>query len=244
MVRPIGDARLACRVALRLKDEVATIVAWKYADGAPEIELARPFGIPVRLRGWGFLLLCSTLYVACLYSLRTLFPTWDLADYFATSAVVIGLFVFSVLLHEAAHAFVAVRNGVPVAEVALLTIGARVSLRRPLPASQLRLTALFAAAGPLADLSVALVLALCAALSYERAPHAFGACLVALVINLSLAASNLLPIAPLDGGRIFRCGVLAAKARLGWRSDRLGLDSSLRLDSTSGPTEAAEQKAA
>jgi stage IV sporulation protein FB len=103
----------------------------------------------------------------------------------------------SVLLHEAAHALAARAAGVGVYELMLTPFGGALRIEglwgyRPIQ------IALVALAGPVMSL---LVMTTAAALAYAGAVSASAAG-VWVRINLLLAAFNLLPALPLDGGRV------------------------------------------
>jgi Zn-dependent protease/CBS domain-containing protein len=114
----------------------------------------------------------------------------------------IGLFV-CVLAHEIAHSIVAKRAGIPVEGITLFVFGGVSQLKKETetPGDEFRV----AAAGP--AMSVALGLA-CGALYlglYGALPAQARAILFYFAfINLALAAFNLLPGFPLDGGRLLR----------------------------------------
>ena len=122
------------------------------------------------------------------------------------SAAVAGavLFLASLLAHETAHAVVARRNGVRVRSITLWMLGGIAELEGEPPdaGADLRI----ALAGPATSTLAAGVFLGAAAL-----PGAVGAAAVAVaaaqwlaVMNGLLAAFNLLPGAPLDGGRALR----------------------------------------
>ena len=111
-----------------------------------------------------------------------------------------------VVVHELAHSLVAQRHGIVVTEIDLLPIGG-VSQMAQLPEDpgvELRI----AAAGPAASAALALVFGLSAALAGADLwpPDLYRGDLLARLawVNLLLAAFNLLPALPLDGGRVFR----------------------------------------
>jgi Zn-dependent protease/CBS domain-containing protein len=114
----------------------------------------------------------------------------------------VGLFV-CVLAHEISHSLVARRAGIPVEGITLFIFGGVSQLREEAgnPADEFRI----AAAGP--AMSVVIGLA-CGALYYGlgSAVPAEGRSLLYYFtfINLMLAAFNLLPGFPLDGGRLLR----------------------------------------
>jgi Zn-dependent protease len=116
-------------------------------------------------------------------------------------------------LHELGHGLVAQRFGVSVTEILLLPIGgvARLTSEPRKPLHEL----LIAAAGPLVNLCLSL--ALLGVLNHYRVPLNSSSELDELTQpsveglarslfwgNLVLAAFNLLPALPMDGGRIFR----------------------------------------
>lgn len=117
----------------------------------------------------------------------------------------IGLFV-SVLLHELAHALVAIKRGGHVQSITLMMLGGITRIDREVAAKD---EAWMAFAGPLASLLIAVV-------SYGLArmlsmTEGFVVALVSFAaMNLVLAVFNLLPAFPMDGGRVLR-GLLARR---------------------------------
>jgi Zn-dependent protease/CBS domain-containing protein len=122
-------------------------------------------------------------------------------------ALVFGL---CTLAHEAGHTLVSLRLGYPVRRIVLFALGG-VSEIEPEP-SRARDEFLIAGSGPL----VSVVIAVAAGFAYDAAPAGrLTTALLGLVFwsNAALAAFNLLPGLPLDGGRVVR----AAAAGLGAR---------------------------
>lgn len=119
------------------------------------------------------------------------------------SAVAIGLglgLIFSLLLHEAGHAYTSRYLGLPVNEIELFALGGMAKMtRRPDSAHQ---EFLIAIAGPI--VSLLLWLGLCAPL--KLGVDATWAKLIANLgfVNLLIAIFNMVPAFPLDGGRVFR----------------------------------------
>ena len=118
-----------------------------------------------------------------------------------------------VVLHELGHALVAQRLGVAVREIVLLPIGgvARLLSEPKRPLHEL----LIALAGPLVNVVLALAAYLAlrggpippfGALSSQAiaTPSTHAVLLILLYGNLSLAAFNMLPALPMDGGRVLR----------------------------------------
>lgn len=129
--------------------------------------------------------------------------------------ILVSVFV-CVAGHELAHAFVALRVGLPVHDITLLPIGgvARIDQMSMSP----RREALIAVAGPLLNLIVAAamlpVLILIALHRGIDSPYSFlllvqetgaaGLLMHLWIANLMLAIFNLLPAFPMDGGRLLR----------------------------------------
>lgn len=113
--------------------------------------------------------------------------------------------------HELAHSLVARWYGLPVGGVTLFVFGgiAELDVEPKTP----RTEALMAAAGPVMS-------AVLAILSYGAASMVGGAVAVVLaylgVINSMLAAFNLIPAFPMDGGRILRAALWAWTGDVRW----------------------------
>jgi stage IV sporulation protein FB len=121
----------------------------------------------------------------------------------------LGLLFGSVLVHELAHSLVARSVGVGVEEIELLPIGG-VSKMERIPDDP-RDEVAIAAAGPLASLLIG-GSALAAAVvvhAHLWPPDVYGGSVLQRLgwLNLLLAAFNLVPALPLDGGRILRAVV-------------------------------------
>lgn len=136
----------------------------------------------------------------------------------AAFGVLLMLLLFlCVTLHELGHSLVAQRFGIPVRQIILLPLGGVALLSRnpSKPVHEL----LIAAAGPLVNVVIALLLWLVTQASaaaggltgqglvpgLERAPPSLNTLLAwLLAANVSLVVFNLIPAFPLDGGRILR----------------------------------------
>ncbi len=148
------------------------------------LHLGRYLGIPVRAH-W------SMAFIAVLFGVN-LAATLGL---FAGIIAVIAFFL-SILAHEFGHAIVARRYGVETESIDLWALGGVARLDREPPTP--RADGLIAVAGPIVSLVIGLV--------------TFGAAFVVSsnvvawigLVNLLLAVFNMLPGAPLDGGRVLR----------------------------------------
>lgn len=143
------------------------------------------------------------------------------------------ILVFSAILHEVAHGFVADKLGDPTARVAgrltlnpiphidpVMSIAVPLLLilshspiifgaARPVPVNPLMLregrkdVALVALAGPLTNLCLALIGALLIKLLGGFVPQAVPTLTIVVFYNLALGFLNLIPIPPLDGSKFF-----------------------------------------
>jgi len=142
------------------------------------------------------------------WSLATTLPGaikgYSTAAYWLAGACGALVLLASLLAHELAHAVVARRAGVAVGSVTLWLFGGVTTLggEAKTPKAAFRI----AIAGPATSIGLAALFAgLAAALHAVRAaPIVIGVVSWLAVINLVLGLFNLLPGAPLDGGRVLR----------------------------------------
>ncbi|MBK7857837.1 MAG: site-2 protease family protein [Archangiaceae bacterium] len=166
---------------------------------ALSFRVARVAGIDVRVH-FTMLLLVAWLLIE---HLRT--GGWGVFS--EGVALVVCTFV-AVLLHELGHALMARRFGIRTRDITLLPIGGVSTFERPPQRPREELAVAFA--GP--AVNVALAALLFGTLMAGELVFDFGGLRVAggpflaklLLINLSLAAFNLLPAFPMDGGRALR----------------------------------------
>jgi Zn-dependent protease/CBS domain-containing protein len=130
-------------------------------------------------------------------------PRWIVA------LLVALLFFVSVLIHELAHALVARWRGIHVSSITLFLFGGAAALDEQPPTASTE--ALVAAAGPISSAILGGLFILGAALFME-VPGQLGqigvwTCRWLGISNLALAAFNVIPGFPMDGGRILRAGV-------------------------------------
>ena len=114
-----------------------------------------------------------------------------------------AVFVASLAAHEVAHSVVAVRHGVPVRQITLWLLGGVSELKAepPDPRTELRITL----AGPLTSLGLGAVMTALAMLLHDVVGTVVVQALLWLgVTNVFLALFNMLPGAPLDGGRVLQ----------------------------------------
>jgi Zn-dependent protease/predicted transcriptional regulator len=184
------------------------------------IKLVQIDGIDIRLHfSWFFLAILLTLSFANHF--RIAMPGWGGASVWWSAIAVTLLFLISLTLHELAHSLVAQRRGVRIEAITLFVMGG-ISQMKSEP-SDAKSDFWIALAGPLASITLgacslgALHLIGRALLPEPNTPLP-SVLLWTGWLNLSLAAFNMLPSYPLDGGRVLRAiiwwiGGDAAKSR-------------------------------
>ena len=131
--------------------------------------------------------------------LHPLFLCLALFCFLAGAGIHFALICLALFWHELAHGFAGRRLGLHISEIELYPFGGLAKMEEQLelePYIERRL----AWAGPAANLA----LAGAAILLYNRVAHGADLLLFFVQANLTLAAFNLLPALPLDGGRILR----------------------------------------
>lgn len=130
------------------------------------------------------------------------YPGWNPATYWITGVLAALLLFASVLLHELAHSLVAQARGLPVRSITLFIFGGVSNLEEE--PQKPKIEFVMAIAGPLSSLVLAgLFWVLWQFIANQDSPLAAILGYLAL-INAILAAFNLLPGFPLDGGRVLR----------------------------------------
>jgi Zn-dependent protease len=132
------------------------------------------------------------------------------ALYLLVALVAVLLFLASLLAHEVGHSLVAARHGVQVRSITLWLFGgvARMEHDTHDPRAEVRI----AATGPLVSVVLGIGFVLLAAAADVVVDSSLITAALAWLgwINLLLAAFNLVPAFPLDGGRVLR-GILWAR---------------------------------
>ncbi|MBD3370287.1 CBS domain-containing protein [Candidatus Fermentibacteria bacterium] len=124
-------------------------------------------------------------------------------------ACAVGL-LLSIVFHELSHSLVARRFGMPIGGITLFVFGgiAQMESEPPSPKAE----ALMALAGPASSILIGGALYGIHALLGSGVPVTIrGVVNYLALINLALAAFNLVPAFPLDGGRVLRAGLWAWK---------------------------------
>ena len=175
------------------------------------MQLFRVRGIPVRIDfGWLLIVGFISWNLASGYFPYVL-PSLSPAAYWVQGLAAALLLFASVLLHELAHALVAVAHGVPVGGITLHIFGG-VSQLDSEPETP-RAEFLIAIVGPLASFAIA---GTTYALGWLVTGPAWADALVGYLaaVNLVVGVFNLLPAFPLDGGRVLHAALWAWTGRL------------------------------
>lgn len=177
------------------------------------IRLGRLFGIEIRLHlSWFFI--AALLAVSLASQLYAVNRTWSHALVWSLATLTAVAFFAAILVHELSHAAVGRRRGAEIHAITLFALGGIAHMKRD--TADARTEFWMGLAGPITSAAIGFsALAVARLFGWERdvAPATPG--MVMLVwfgfINVSLAAFNLIPGFPLDGGRVLR-------AILWWRS--------------------------
>jgi Zn-dependent protease/CBS domain-containing protein len=168
-----------------------------------DIRIGTVAGFPVSIH-WSTLVILWLFTWSLATSLPHISPGYSTSTYWLAGLVGALVLLASLLAHELTHAVVARREGVGVDGVTLWLFGGVARLRGEAKTAKSEFK--IAASGPAVSLALAAVFAATAVVL-----HHFGveSIVVAVAwwlagINLILALFNLLPAAPLDGGRVLR----------------------------------------
>lgn len=174
----------------------------------------------LRLLGFDILIHWSWLIIATLFTwslatgyLPDVYPEWSAERRWVVGAVTSGLFFASVLLHELSHSVVARARGLEVTSITLFVFGGVSSLGGE-PRSA-RDEFWIAVVGPLTSFAVGAVSAGIWLLARDGNATTLAAITGYLAyINVAVGVFNMLPGFPLDGGRVLRSAVWAAKGNM------------------------------
>ena len=168
------------------------------------IRLGRIAGIPIGMHWTVVVIVALITDLLAAGVLPSVIRHQPAGVYWTVAAAGAVLFVAALAAHEIAHAIVARRWGVQVRSITLWALGGITSLDGNPPTARADLQ--IAVAGPATSLAAGVLFSGAAALArFAHGPAVLAAALAWLsLMNVALAVFNLLPGAPLDGGRILR----------------------------------------
>ena len=164
------------------------------------LNLGKIFGIPIRLHfTWFIIFILITASLIAFLHVPGPYVLW----YRIVAGIITSLLFFlSILVHELAHSFVAIKNNIPVKDITLFVFGgvSRITKEANRPVTEI----FIALVGPLASICIAAIyLGIYFGLSGVDTLLATLA-LWLVYLNALMALFNLIPGFPLDGGRILR----------------------------------------
>jgi Zn-dependent protease/CBS domain-containing protein len=173
----------------------------------PTIRLGRFFGIDIGVH-YSWLIIALLIVFSLAGNFQSTNPQWPPQVIWSLSVITALLFFASIVVHELAHAVVAIRRGMPVRSITLFALGGVANIEKE--STDARSEFWMAIVGPITSLVIGLVfLGLAHATGWRpefgTPPSPLWAGLVWLgYINIALAVFNMIPGYPLDGGRVFR----------------------------------------
>ncbi len=135
------------------------------------------------------------------------YPDWPDSRRWGVAVIVAGIFFLSILLHEISHSLVAKARGMSVKGITLFVFGGVSNLGQEARSAGEEFQ--IAIAGPATSLAIGALFAIIWAVLQLIEPDAAAVAGYLAFINAVIAAFNLLPGFPLDGGRVFRSIVWA-----------------------------------
>jgi Zn-dependent protease len=173
--------------------------------------LGRLFGIQIRLHYTWFI-------IFMLVTVSLVYPDWSQWLSWVIGIVTSLLFFASVLAHELAHSLVGRISGVTIKSITLFIFGGVAQMTREATSAVAELR--MAAAGPACSLAIGGLFGLVWFLTQASIESVATMALRLALVNVLLAAFNLIPGFPLDGGRVFRSILWRATGNYG-RSTRI-----------------------
>ena len=171
-----------------------------------QIKLGRIFGVEIGLHySWLLIALLITFSLAGTFHKNN--PGWSDELRWGLAIVTAILFFASIVVHELSHALVAKLRGLPVRSITLFALGGIAQIEKE--AADAKTEFWMGIIGPITSFVLGVVcLAITIALGWtppEFPQRPLPAMLMWLgLINIGLAAFNMIPGFPLDGGRVLR----------------------------------------
>jgi Zn-dependent protease len=165
------------------------------------IPIGRILGIPIDLDFSWFLIAALITWMLAVNYYPAEFQGGTSVEYWLMGAVTAVLFFASIVVHELAHSWVALRYKVPVHRITLFLFGGVSQIAGEPPSAAAEF--LIAVVGPLTSFALAALFFFLEPVLVNFTPVLAIAKYLALINGL-LGLFNLIPGFPLDGGRVFR----------------------------------------
>ena len=168
---------------------------------ARRLELFGIWGIPIRIHVSWLLVFGLVAWSLAAGYFPHEYPGWAAGTYWVVGAITALIFFASILIHELGHCWVALRNRIPIRSITLFVFGgiAQIAREPGAPAVEARV----AIAGPITSFVLAGLFG-GTWLVVRDVPTLAAPTIWLARINFMVAAFNLVPGFPLDGGRLFR----------------------------------------
>jgi len=171
-----------------------------------QIKLGRIAGIAIGLH-YSWFIIAFLIGLSLIGQFHATMPQWSTALTWSVATITAILFFVTLLLHELAHSLMAKAKGLKVQSITLFALGGVSQIESEAPNAKTEF--LIAIVGPLSSFVIGLI---CLALAHVEgwrsgvtARTPIAAVLLWLgYINMLLAAFNMIPGYPLDGGRVLR----------------------------------------
>ena len=174
---------------------------------AGSFRFARIAGIDLRLH-YTWIIIAVLIVVSLVAQFRYTNPDWSITVVWASAIITGILFFVGLILHELSHAMVAKARGLPINRITLFLLGGVAQIEREPESASTEFW--MAIAGPVVSVLFGL---LCLGIAHFvfgwtlwSLAHNPGAAIFEWLgyINFMLAAFNMIPGFPLDGGRVLR----------------------------------------
>ncbi len=171
-----------------------------------QIKLGRIGGIEIGLH-YSWFIIAILIAFSLAANFRSVAPDWNQGIIWAAAIITAILFFVTLLLHELAHSLVAKANGLRVSAITLFALGGVSQIESESPSAKTEFW--IAIVGPLTSAVLGLIFLLLARAIGAPSGHQATSPVAAVCqwlgyINLGLAAFNMVPGYPLDGGRVLR----------------------------------------
>ena len=174
-----------------------------------QLKLGRIAGISIGLH-YSWFIIAVLIALSLVGHFHAVNPRWSDAISWSAGIITAVLFFVTLLLHELAHSLVAKRCGMRVRAITLFALGGVSQIESEAPDAKVELW--IAIAGPITSVVLGVLVLGIAWLAGWRPGTEPARPVVAVLlwlgyINVMLAAFNMIPGYPLDGGRVLRAAI-------------------------------------